>query len=130
MPYDVPSNTGVSLTTWFNIIGNSNPNKPSRVSDIKIVGYRSIDSSSTTMYTGFYISEVMNFRVDHCCLENICGIGIRSIGHYCNGVIDHNIFDNTNGIPDPYAERTVGYAIFPSRADPEYDWDENLQNIL
>ncbi|GAI40002.1 unnamed protein product, partial [marine sediment metagenome] len=123
MPWDVPSGA-----VWFRLVGTSDPNEPSRFSDIKLVGYRSIDNESTSMHHALIIDSVINFRVDHCCFEHTCG-GIVTNGHYCCGVIDHNIFHNEYGIPDPYASRTVGYGIFPSRAVPEYEWDP-IENIV
>ena len=129
MPWDVPGGGGVGIPYWFEIEGNSDPDKPSRFSDIKLVGYRSINSGSTSMHKAIGISNVMDFRVDHCYFEHTCGGGIVTSGHYCRGVIDHNSFINNYGIPDPYGSRTVGYAIFPSRSSPEYEW-EPIENIL
>lgn len=123
MPSEVPGNDMVGIPTWFRIVGDSDPNKPSRFSDIKLVGYRSIDNSSTSMHRAISIDSVINYRVDHCYFENTCA-GIGATGHYCSGVIDHCYLVNTNGVPDPYASRTVGYGITFGRTAPCYVKDD------
>jgi hypothetical protein len=128
MPYDVP--TGAA---WFEVHGNSDPNEPFRFSDIKLVGYRSINSSSTTKHWGLGIDKVINFRVDHCCFEHICYSAICVSGHYCCGVIDHCVFDNPVGTTGLMPEdSTVEYGILITRAYPEYEteWEPDLRNIL
>jgi hypothetical protein len=72
------------------------------------------------MSIGISISNVMDFRVDHCCLEHICADGIATGGLKCRGVIDHcsiyNIYgwDNLGG----YTDSNVGYGIVVQR---DYD---------
>jgi len=115
MPYDVPSGA-----VWFKIVGNSDPNKPSRFSDIKLIGYRDFDPNSTTMHIALEISNVINFRVDHCYFKHTTG-GIWIYGHYSSGVIDHCYLVNDFGVPTPYAERTVDYGVQVNRAYPELE---------
>ncbi|MEM2145830.1 MAG: hypothetical protein QW279_10745, partial [Candidatus Jordarchaeaceae archaeon] len=112
MPWDVPGDW-YNIPIWFKISGNSNPNKRSRFSDIKLVGYRSLNPQSTTVHIGVEIEYVMNFRVDHCCFEHTCGGGVSTWGLACNGVIDHckvyNIYgydDLANGL-----NSNVGYGV-------------------
>ncbi|MHA1834907.1 MAG: hypothetical protein ACTSV7_13095, partial [Candidatus Baldrarchaeia archaeon] len=128
MPYDVPSGA-----TWFEVVGDSNPNVPFRFSDIKLVGYRSFNPNSTTKHNGLVINKVINFRVDHCCFEHICGKAIYVRGHYCCGVIDHCILDNPVGTTGLMPEdSTVGYGVQVARAYPEAEteWEEDLTQIL
>lgn len=119
LPWDVPR--GI----WFKITGSSNPNKPSRFSDIKLVGYRSINSSSTYMLIPIYVDNVVDFRVDHSYFENM-GAGITTWNS--RGVIDHNYLVNTNGVPEPYPG-TVGYGVFISRAWG-YVWENDVSKVL
>jgi len=128
MPYDVPGNDMVGIPAWFSIVGNSDPNKPSRFSDIKLVGYRSINNASTSMHLALTIGSVINYRVDHCYFNNTCA-GISVGGHYSCGVIDHCFLVNTNGVPDPYAERTIGYGVMFLRADEESEW-EDIEDLV
>jgi len=117
MPWDMPGDNSWMPPHWFKIQGNSNPNKPSRFSDIKLVGYREINHSSTQIYRGIVIDSVINFRVDHCCFRHIPE-GILTMGLYCCGVIDHNVFDNVYGWHGGtvWANRTIGYGIAVNRA--------------
>jgi hypothetical protein len=107
MPWDIvypPSRT------WFRIAGTGDSSKPSRFSDIKLVGYRSIDPTSEPMLRALEISNVVNFRVDHCYFEHTCS-GIAVTG---SGVFDHCYFVNVYGDPNMYEGGTppfVGYGI-------------------
>ena len=86
MPWDMPGDNSGDPMHWFRIQGNSDPNKPSRISDIKLVGYREIDPNSTQIYRGIVVDKVINFRIDHVWLRHIPeGISVRDS---C-GVIDH-----------------------------------------
>ena len=123
MPWDVPTDR-----VWFQIVGNSDPNKHSRFSDIKLVGYRDIDHSSTSVHRALIVTNVIDFRVDHCFFKHTTG-GIITEGHYCCGVIDHCKFINEYGIPDPYEDLTIGYGVMVGRADPEYEW-EDMKDVV
>jgi len=141
MPWDVPTGR-----TWFRIIGTSDPNKPSRFSDIKLVGYRTFDETSTSMHTGLYAGGgneggVINFRVDHCYFLNTAGGGVYAHGSAAQygpdticGVVDHCKFVNTAGVPAPYDSRTVSYGVYVSRGggwgfDNE-PWEDDISEVL
>lgn len=130
LPWDMPSNESIGDRTWFKIAGSSNPNKPSRFSDIKLVGYREFDPNATYYYRSVIVDSVINFRVDHCSFRNL-GEGMMVLGHYDCGVIDHCYFVNTAGIPDPYASSTCGYGIAIYRdLYYETEWEPDISKIL
>jgi hypothetical protein len=125
IPWDAPS------ATLFQIVGSADPTKPCRFSDIKIVGYRSINSSSTIMLRPLSVNDVIDFRIDHCHFENMAEgmyIGGRATNTIC-GVVDHCKFINTNGIPQPYDSRTVGYGIHIDRTYAEL-WEPDIENVI
>jgi hypothetical protein len=129
MPYDVPGSWS-SMPTWFRITGNGDPNEPSRFSNIKLVGYRSISQSSTTLHQGISIDSVINFRVDHCMFEHTCGGAVRTWGLQCNGVIDHcrlvNYYGHDNLVN--YENGNIGYGVDSGRAfsGSEYEPDSEV----
>jgi len=131
MPYDVPGSWGVgNYPIWFNIIGNGDPNKPSRFSDIKLVGYRSIDPNSTTIHLGIQIKNVVDFRVDHCYFEHICGGVLAASGMNCRGVIDHCFFVNHYGhVESGWLNCTVGYGVQMGREDGDV-WEDDITKVL
>jgi len=100
MPYDVPGAWIPDPPVWFRIVGAGNPGESTRISDIKLVGYRSIDPESVTLHRGFSIDNVRDFRIDHCCLEHICGGAITVWGLHACGVIDHCRIFNIHGFDD------------------------------
>ena len=128
IPWDfgVPGDQGLPI--WFEIKGIGDPNKPSRISDIKFVGYREFNESSTQVLRGIVIENVINFRIDHVYFRHIPeGIAVRG---GC-GVIDHCIFDNVygwHGGTDWY-NRTIGYGIAIDRSMSFSEW-EPLDNLL
>lgn len=128
LPWDfgVPGNQVVP--NWFRIYGSGDPSKPSRFSDIKLVGYREFNSSSTLLHRGLLIENVANFRIDHVCLRHVPE-GIQIVGS-C-GVIDHCILDNIYGWHGgtSWASRTVGYGVQVSRNWPETRWP-NITDVL
>jgi len=120
--------TEISYSSWFAVNGNSDPTKPTRISNIKLVGYRYLDPTFRDSLLEADISQVMDFRFDHVWLQDVAaGIWIGDGGgdhpnQQCRGVVDHCTFINTNGLPydpafpmsgdDPaYAHRTVGYGV-------------------
>lgn len=133
MPYDVPSNDYVGSKSWFYMNGNGDPSKPSRFSDIKLVGYRDIDPNSTSMHIAIAVFGVIDFRIDHNYFRHTTsGIGIYSATDNgpVRGVIDHNRFINEYGTPVPYATRTIDYGIMPYRTPGSTYWDSNIYNVV
>jgi len=132
MPWDMPGDKSYNPPHWFLIEGNSDPNKSSRFSDIKLVGYREFNHSATGMYRGILIKGVQNFRIDHCFFDEIpegVETGIQTT-YPSSGIIDHNIFDNEycNYTLDWYT-REVGYGIGVNRHEWWTTWD-NITDIL
>jgi hypothetical protein len=134
LPWDAPS------ATWFLINGSGDPNKPSRFSDIKLVGYRSVNSSSTTMHIGVGVQCVIDFRVDHCYFEHICGGGVSVSGDLngntwayapSRGVIDHCFFVNTYGHVESNIDQcTVIYGVEVYKGTHEVSWEDDITNVL
>jgi len=136
MPYEAPDRV-----VFFQFEGTQDPNKPSRFSDIKLVGYREIDPNSTRMYGGVHICDILNFRVDHCYFRNLAHYGVSAeVGDYgywgkkeygrtytC-GVIDHCYFVNTHGEPR-WEGRTVTYGVFVGRGSYNEDWEEDITKV-
>jgi len=127
MPWDMPGDNSWHPPRMFAIIGNGSPDKTSRFSDIKLIGYRHFNSNATGIYRGIYITGVQNFRIDHCAfIEILEGIGINQADaiEAC-GVIDHCVFDNEHvSYTLNWAERNVGYAIAIYRSNPCTIWEE------
>ncbi|MGB9914285.1 MAG: hypothetical protein ACPLIG_00805 [Candidatus Bathyarchaeales archaeon] len=143
LPWDMPSNDAIGLCTWF-IFGRegASVDKPTRFSDIKLVGYRYYNNSAENIYVGLRIQNILNFRVDHCCFQDLGDKGVHASGssspnkpmthYYISGVIDHCIFRNTVGRVAPYQTRTVGYGAYVSRGGGyNYeDWETDIKNIM
>jgi hypothetical protein len=134
MPYDVPSGPiGSPVVSWFTMTGNGDPNKPSRFSDIQLMGYRNTNPSSITIHYAIQIDSVLNFRVDHCYFRDTT-LGISANGWSArknSGVIDHNKFINTNGDPGfpVYDSLTCGYGVNPTNINTPL-WDSDDKNVL
>jgi len=133
MPYEVPSIIDYPAT-FFTIQGTgaSSSGVSFRFSDIKMVGYRELDPSSTTAYAGLDIKHIQNFRVDHCSFKNLAANGVGASAPAdspINGVIDHCRFVNDVGIPAPYASRTVDYGIILRRVSSQ-GWDNDIENVI
>lgn len=126
MPFEAPDGS-----VWFNINGNGDPDKPSQFSDIKLIGYRDFDPSSTTLYRAISLSNVVDFRIDHNFFKHTtAGIWIGGPPNSAsNGVIDHNRFINDYGVPAPYSQITVGYGVGIGRVGTTY-WDDNIDNVV
>lgn len=129
MPFDVPSGA-----TWFEILGNQDPKRQTRFSDIMLDGYRTIDPASITMHVPLEIIDAIDFRADHSCFKHTAsGMLIYSTvngGSIC-GVIDHCHLVNEYGTAQPYGEHTCGLGIYVNRGRyVETNWDPDMQNIL
>lgn len=138
MPWDEP---GVNTPIWFRVEGSSDPNEPSRISDIKFVGYKTADSISCHMAIsmgGGNKGGVIDFRVDHCSFLNL-NAGIFAVGSEIGGpfdicgVIDHCRFVNEVGDPAG-PDAAVGYGVFVGRGggwgSSFEPWDDDVDNIL
>lgn len=137
----VPNPPSATSPCWFFFNGNGNPNKTCRFSDIKMVGNRFSNTSSTVAGpAGLIFNEIMNYRVDHCYFRDVCGGAVwagwyapNDGGNYsthCCGVIDHSLFINTNGIPGPNMNQaTVGYGVCLGRVHNAY-WDSNTADVF
>ena len=125
MPWDVPGDDTVGIPSWFRINGNGDPNTPSRFSDIKLVGYRSINPSSTSMHAAISVVSVIDFRIDHCSFEHTTA-GVRVGTEYLGtprfrGVIDHCKLINLYGSPTPFESRNIDYGVHVF-----LEWHENV----
>ena len=135
MPYEAPH-----LDEWFYVQGSGDPNVGFRFSDIKLIGWRYFDSSSTTGYYGIFIDEVQNFRVDHCHFQDMAesaiwagdagGTGSHTYTRAkINGVIDHCRLVNTLGdIGMVYENRDLGYGVGLRRWACDL-WDD-LEDVI
>jgi hypothetical protein len=131
-------------SVWFKY--EINDNIPFRFSDLKLIGYRYYNVSSETMYTAISINGpytsypdagVLDFRIDHCDFQDMCGSALY-IGPHAEhnrrvyrGIIDHNILNNTYGDPGfmRYEERTLGYGIGVRRWASDF-WDHITSNVV
>jgi len=136
LPWDVPGSWtgddnppprggGPITPIWFQIQGDGVTSQ--NFSDIKLVGYRSIDPSSKYVLRGISVNNVPDFRIDHCYFEHICGGAILVSGANSRGVIDHSYFVNEHFHVEPtWYLCTVGYGIFPSSGS---NWD-SIDEVL
>ena len=126
-----PANGGPSVPALFRIVGNGDSNKHSRFSNIKLVGYRSIDPNSKYIIQGLAIKEVVDFRVDHVYFEHITGGGVATSGDKCNGAIDHCYFVNRVAHVQSvgWEECTVGYGVSVMR-DYGDIWENDITKVL
>ena len=104
-------------------------NKTIHFSNIELQGYRTFNETAgadvlgKTESIGISVQGVLNYRIDHTCLENLGGGGIDVSIYYANnvyscGVIDHNRIYNTAGISNNanLVLGNVGYGISVGRA--------------
>jgi len=119
--------------TMFKFQGNEDPNKPSRFSDIKVVGYREFEPTSDRWYSVVQMHSIIDFRVDHCFFKNTAGIAVdvkAPANGDCCGVIDHCKLINDYGYVEwDYAQCTVHYGIM-IRAVGTTRWEDNIENVL
>jgi len=133
MPSAVSGNDYVGIPAWFKIVGNGEEGKFSRFSDIKLVGYRSIENSDPNMHSAIVVENVIDFRIDHCYFEHTtagvtCATGYQKPPKI-RGVIDHCYFVNKYGVIEPFTERTIGYGVHVILEWHEYVW-EPIEQVL
>jgi len=127
---DPPQRGGPVAPFWFEIVGSGDLNKPSRFSDIKLVGYRSIDPESEMILKGIYTENVIDFRVDHCGFEHVAGTGVSTFGNTCRGVIDHCYFENPVAhMKGDWDTESVGYGVAVDRGYGDY-WEDDVSKVL
>jgi hypothetical protein len=129
LPWDVPGTWHYGGVAWFRIVGDSDPNKPSRFSDIKLVGYKSIDSNSMTAHAALRILDVVDFRLDHCYFgHTTLGVGISGVN--TRGVVDHCFFVNpVASIGVTMDECDVFYGVGMSRGSGDL-WENDVTQVL
>jgi len=132
----IPWEAGVSRPNevfMFRFEGTENPNKPSRFSDVEVVGYRNFEHTSDRWYGVAYMYRIIDFRVDHCFFNNTAGIAVNaraSINGDCCGVIDHCKFINNWGYVEwDYAQCTVHYSIM-IRAQGTTRWEDDISKVI
>jgi hypothetical protein len=133
MPSSVWSDNEDYIPAWFKIVGNSEPNKSSRFSDIKLVGYRSINNSDPYMHYAIEVENVIDFRIDHCYFEHTtagvsCGSAYEKPTQF-RGVIDHCFFVNHYGVIEPYEDKTIGYGVSVT-IDWHYAVWDSIEQVL
>jgi len=129
MPWDVPGAGNYNGISWFKFVGAEVEGVTSRLSDIKLVGYRSIDPNSTTVHAAIRVQGICDFRIDHCYFEHTC-LGIQVWGLKTHGVIDHCFLINPVAkVGATLGECTVIYGVCMGRGYGDY-WDDNTENVL
>ena len=117
----------------FKFQGNGDPNKSSRFSDIKVVGYREFNNTSDRWYAVVQMYNIIDFRVDHCFFKNTAGIAVSvqaPANGKCCGVIDHCKFINDYGYVEwDYSKCSVHYCICV-RAVGTTRWEDNIDNVV
>jgi len=120
-----------SQVPWFNLGTTTwsahSVEKTCRFANIKLVGYRTAVPSYTGLYRGVVIAGLMDWRVDHCCFENLGGPSVTAAQWYdwcywTNGVMDHCSSYNQYGSDDlvNYANSNIAYGVELHRATPTY----------
>jgi hypothetical protein len=140
-----PDNQAPLIYYTFN---NTSPYNTFRVSDIKMIGYRYFNETDREMFTGISVympyaeysatTGVTDFRVDHCCFQDLCGSGLWVFGgdgyqiqRVVSGLIDHCVLNNTVGNPGFMSEldnRTLGYGIALRRWWCDV-WEEDATDV-
>ena len=129
LPWDVPG-TGHYGGKFFFQVNGDNVDDFTQISDIKFVGYRSIDSGSTQMIKGINVLGNCEFRVDHCYFEHITEGDVCVTGEYAHGLIDHCSFVNPVGRVEANWELcTVGYGVAVYRGNGDL-WDADITKIF
>jgi hypothetical protein len=122
-----------NYNTMFRFLGNGDPNKPSRFSDIKVVGYREFEPTSDRWYSVVRMYNIINFRVDHCFFKNTAGIAVdvkAPANGNCCGVIDHCKLINDYGYVEwYYADCSVHYGIAIG-ATGTTRWEDDITKVV
>lgn len=134
-PYGTWTGTTSSKSVWFSVSGSGDASKPTRISNLHLQGYRTINSNDHMQSVGVSIGNVVNYRVDHCFFDNICGGGVEASGYACCGVTDHCKFvNNPAQVTSNIATCDVDYGASFYRAGSGYTfaqlWDSNIQNVV
>jgi hypothetical protein len=123
MPYEAGGGVD-DPKVWFSMgNGSQSTSLSSRFANIKLQGYRTTNTASTSFSKGVVVYGVINFRIDHCMFENIPS-GALTVpmwyqqNMYCSGVIDHCNITNLVGYDNlgNYHDSTVEYGIQVGRA--------------
>ena len=129
MPYEIPDNNLNNRKWFFRFQGTGDPNKPSRISDIKFVGYHTHGSR----HGGVEAYNIYDLRVDHCFFHNTagCAVNIRSVANgVTRAVVDHCRLVNDYGYVEWWFEDcSVQYGIM-MRAVETTRWEEDISKIL
>ena len=128
--------TGVvsGVPNWIQITGTNITGLTTRIAYIDFEGYRTFNSSSHSQNLAIYISNVIDYRVDHNRFNNTCAGAVYTIGLYCSGVIDHNYITNypayaTAG--SAYCDVDYGTQHYRSFTGTFNQlWDNNTLNVL
>jgi len=150
MPYEAPSG---SIFFKYMMDVSRTDNK-FRFTDIKVIGWRYFNQSSTTLYYGVYVENpvyydnavfgLKDFRIDHNWFQDCTESAIYMLGGHSghtstqsiSGVIDHNILSNTYGYVGAYiADNTVRYGIglgMTQTADASHPfiWEPNVADVF
>lgn len=124
MPNDV-SDEGHSTRPWFFKV-NGDGVQLFRFSDIKLVGYRSIDPTSKNWHAGIRMKDVPSFRIDHCFFEHTTGGAIWS--DQCSGIVDHSRLVNYYGaVAWNYLECDMEYGM---KINGKNVWIPSIEDVL
>lgn len=118
MPIDAPQ-----WSRWITINGTMNPAQRTRLSELKLIGYRTAHPTSITRHYAVQVVGAINFRVDHMMMEHCCGGAVSAEWYdgqnrYSSGLIDHTKMVNEHGydlLVDPNDQSTVNYGISVSQ---------------
>ncbi len=131
VPWDVPGGWLSGVPVMFSVSGSgSGLSQQTSFVGLKLVGYRSIDSSSTQLTLGLTIKDTVDFRVGYCYFEHMTGGGVSVSGVDCCGVIDHSHFVNLHAyVASIWTDCTVGYGVQVHRTYTQDLWDP-IENVL
>ncbi|MBN1244230.1 hypothetical protein JXA31_01390 [Candidatus Bathyarchaeota archaeon] len=123
-PYGTWTGTVKSTPTLFKIEGDGSSGESSMFAGLKLVGYRSIDSSDHLQVKALSVASVIDYRVCYCYFEHMTGGGVSASGKYCRGVVDHCWFINHYATVTSMIETCdVGYGCSFFRSFTEDLWE-------